>query len=107
MTDSRLVGIVTALLFLASTESGRAEITLEHLIVIDQLLSTNDIGALQAYLERNPELLTGDDELSRELRGFYDAASAGSLDFGYPAAAPDNPFDAPTGTTARASSLQH
>lgn len=107
MTDSRLVGIVTALLFLATTGGVRAEITLEHLIVIDQLLSTNDTRALRSYLERNPELLTGDDELSRELRDFYDAASAGSLDFGYPANAPDNPFDAPTGTTSRASSLQH
>ena len=105
MTDSRLVGIVTALLFLASSEGVRAEITLEHLIAIDQLLSTNDTRALRSYLERNPELLTGEDELSRELREFYAAASAGNLDFGYPASVPDNPLDAPTATTSRASTL--
>lgn len=85
MTDSRLIGIVTALLFLTTSQNARAEITLEHLLAIDQLLSTNDTRALRSYLERNPELLTGTDELSAELRSFYEAASTGTLNFGYTA----------------------
>lgn len=93
MTNSRLMGIVTALVFLATTHGARAEITLEQLLVIDQLLSANDTQALRSYLERNPELLAGEDELSVELRNFYDAASAGSLNFGYTASPAVNATD--------------
>lgn len=96
MTDSRLIGIVTALLFLASTQDARTEITLEHLLAIDQLLSTNDTTALRSYLERNPELLTGEDELSVELRSFYEAASTGNLNFGYTAGPPASAGNAAT-----------
>ncbi|WP_170330813.1 hypothetical protein [Ruegeria arenilitoris] len=107
MTDSRLVGMVTALLFLATSGGARAEITLEHLLAIDQLLSSNDTKALQSYLDRNPELLAGEDELSRELREFYNAASSGNLNFGFPANASPDPRDAQTGTAARSNELQH
>ncbi|CUJ93254.1 hypothetical protein RUE5091_01314 [Ruegeria denitrificans] len=102
MADSKLIGIVTALLFLASTQHARAEISLEHLLTIDQLLSTNDTQALQSYLERNPELLTGDDELSAELRNFYNAATTGNLNFGYTA----GPVGA-AGTEATENELLH
>ncbi|WP_170464370.1 hypothetical protein [Ruegeria arenilitoris] len=87
MTDRRLIGIVTALLFLTTSQGARAEITLEQLLVIDEMLSTNDIQALYAYLERNPELLTGEDELSLELRSFHEAASVGDVNLGYATAA--------------------
>lgn len=88
MTDRRLIGIVTALLFLSTTQNARAEITLEHLLAIDQMLSTNDIQALYSYLDKNPELLTGEDELSLELRSFHEVASVGNLDFSYATSEP-------------------
>ena len=99
MTDRKLIGIVTALLFLTASQGARAEIKLEQLLVIDQLLSNNNTQALYDYLERNPELLTGKDELSEELRNFHDAASAGSLDFDYAVGAPANPDDAAAADT--------
>lgn len=94
MTDSRLMGIVTALLFLATSQEGRAQITLEHLLVIDQYLSTNDTRSLYSYLEKNPELLLGEDELSVELRNFHNSASAGNLDYNYTSGWSANPDDA-------------
>lgn len=107
MTDRRLIGIVTALLFLSSTQSARAEITLEHLLVIDQLLSTNDIQALYSYLEKNPDLLTGEDELSLELRSFHEAASVGDVDFSYSTSAPANTDGTLNENSSFANSLQH
>lgn len=101
MANSRLIGIVTALLFLTASQGVRAEILLEHLIVIDRYLSNNDIQSLYSYLEKNPELLTGDDELSQELRSFYDEAAAGNLDFDY-AGTPES-----SDTTSVETALQH
>ena len=106
MTDRRLIGIVTALLFLSTSHGARADITLEQLLVIDQLLSINDIPALYSYLEKNPELLNGEDELSLELRSFHEAASVGDLDFSYAASAPASVDNSPA-DNAFASSLQH
>ncbi|WP_282118828.1 hypothetical protein [Ruegeria atlantica] len=106
MTDRRLIGIVTALLFLSTTQNARAEITLEHLLVIDQMLSTNDIQALYSYLDKNPQLLSGDDELSLELRSFHEVASVGDLDFSYASSAPASDENRST-ENAFAASLQH
>ncbi|WP_420586164.1 hypothetical protein [Ruegeria sp.] len=102
MPNSKLVAIVTALSFLMTSHGARAEITLEHLLAIDQLLSTNDTQALLEYLQKNPELLQGDDELSRELRSFSEIANSGSVSYDYdPAASGD------AEVTRTASSLQH
>ncbi|WP_170558173.1 hypothetical protein [Ruegeria atlantica] len=106
MTDRRLIGIVTALLFLSTSQNVRAEITLEHLLVIDQMLSTNDIQALYAYLDKNPELLSGEDELSLELRSFHEVASVGDVDFSYAASAPASGENR-SADSAFAASLQH
>ncbi|WP_170409162.1 hypothetical protein [Ruegeria atlantica] len=108
MTDRRLIGIVTALLLLSTTQNARAEITLEHLLAIDQMLSTNDIQALYSYLDKNPELLTGEDELSLELRSFHEVASVGDLDFSYASSAPAS-GESRSGDDADAvaASLQH
>ena len=107
MTDRKLIGIVTALLFLTSPQGARAEVTLEHLLAIDRFLSNNDMQALYSYLQRNPELLTGDDELSNELRSFHSSASSGDLDFNYASDPPPPAEDIPVESTALANSLQH
>ncbi|WP_170763555.1 hypothetical protein [Ruegeria lacuscaerulensis] len=106
MTDSKLVAIVTALLFLMTSHGARAEITLEHLLVIDQYLSANNTQELRAYLQKNPELLLGDDELSRELRNFNEAATRGRLDFDFNDSISD-PDVGRESNPAFASSLQH
>ncbi|WP_171102345.1 hypothetical protein [Ruegeria sp. HKCCD7255] len=107
MTDRRLSGIVTALLLLSAASGVRAEITIDQLLIIDQYLSSNDTQSLYAYLQRNPQIMAGNDELSIELRNFYQAASAGSLDFDYSedqAAAPDTTS---TESATQSSALQH
>ena len=96
------MGIVTALLLLATTQGARSEMTLEHLLAIDGFLSTNDTQSLYSYLQRNPDLLLGNDELSVELQNFYEAASAGNLDFDYAASGARNPDD-----TANETTFQH
>ncbi len=103
MPNSKLVAIVTALLFLMTSHGARAEITLEHLLVIDQYLSENNTQELWRYLQKNPQLLLGSDELSRELRNFYEAASRGHIDFGFSSGTSASADASPS----FASSLQH
>ncbi len=107
MPNSKLVAIVTALLFLLPSQHVRAEITLEHLLTIDQFLSENNIQALWDYLQKNPDLLLGDDELSLELRSFFETVSRGQVDYGFAGNAANSAEVSQVGSAALAASSQH
>ncbi|WP_068112982.1 hypothetical protein [Tropicimonas marinistellae] len=79
MPDKRLVAVVTALMMSTAAFGVRAQATLEQLETIDRLLSTNDTRALWFYMQQNPELLAGNDELSLELRKFCNDVTLGRL----------------------------
>ncbi|WP_170480167.1 hypothetical protein [Ruegeria arenilitoris] len=103
MPNSKLVAIVTALSFLTTYHGVRAEITVEQLLALDDFLSNNNTQGLLEYLQSNPELLQGDDELSNELRNFSEEATRGAVeDYGYTPAASEG-----TEATRTDSSLQH
>ncbi|SFC23691.1 hypothetical protein [Tropicimonas isoalkanivorans] len=83
MPDKRLVAVVTALMMSALAPGADAEATLEQLETIDRLLSANDTRALWAYMQQYPELLSGEDELSLELRKFCNDVTLGRLSCHY------------------------
>ncbi|TCO70826.1 hypothetical protein [Rhodovulum euryhalinum] len=89
MPDRRLIAIVTGLMLIVGSLAARAaEPTLDQLRVIDALLTRNDTRGLLAFLEQNPDLLLGEDELSAELRRFATTVSGGRLRVDFVAAPP-------------------
>lgn len=84
MPNRRLVAIVTGLMLVfGGVLPGTAAPTLEQLQTIDGLLSRKDTRGLWAYLQQNPQLLTGDDELAMELRKFCTDVTLGRLSCHY------------------------
>jgi hypothetical protein len=72
MANRRLVAIITALLLMGGAGL-RAEVSLEELRTMNELIDGQQWGALRDYLRKNPAVLSGDDALAQELRFFVAA----------------------------------
>lgn len=72
MVRRRIGATVAAMLVAVQLGSplAAAEPTIVQLNTIKTMLADNDVAALQAYLQGNPELLEGDSQLSTLLRQF-------------------------------------
>ncbi|MGB5870969.1 MAG: hypothetical protein WBH04_12280 [Albidovulum sp.] len=70
MPNPRLLAVVTAMTFLLGGNALRAELSLSQLQELERIISSNDTGTLRSYLDQHPDLLAGNDPLSRELREF-------------------------------------
>lgn len=85
MNRRKLASSISALIL--ATQLGSpllsAEPTLEQLNRIEALLAENDVAALRAYVERNPELLEGESEMARLLREFLRASGELPAYLGY------------------------
>ena len=70
MLLSRLTAVITGLMLTGWSHKACAKYSLSQLRMIEQLILDKDLGALLSYLRENPDLMVGDNELSRELRSF-------------------------------------
>lgn len=73
---SRLMGILAIFLLVGGSPALNAAYTRQDLETIEGLILSERWQDLKAYLDRNPELLLGDDLLANELKEFnrcYDA----------------------------------
>ena len=70
MPNPKLLAIVTAFMLMAGAPGAYATYTLTQLEIIEQIILDNDCAALRDFIEANPGLLEGDDQLAVELRAF-------------------------------------
>lgn len=77
MSNPKLLAIVTAFMLVAGAPGAYATYTLTQLEIIEQFILENDCAALRAFIEENPELLEGDDQLAVELRIFVEGINDG------------------------------
>ncbi|MGB7268097.1 MAG: hypothetical protein WBC90_01100 [Albidovulum sp.] len=98
MPNPRLLAVVTAMMFLLGGNALRAELSLSQLQELERIISSNDTGALRSYLDQHPDLLSGNDPLSRELREF---CGGGLSCFNKPAPASAPPARADTSSASR------
>lgn len=80
MFPPRLTAVVTALVLLGSTGSGRAEYSLTQLQAIESLISSRNCEGLWLFVKSNPTLMVGTDPLASELRTFVAATERGQLE---------------------------
>ena len=80
MQCSKLLTIITVLVFFGSRSQVLADYTIVQLREIERLTTENDWGALHAYIMSNPNLLQGSDELATELRSFVSDADNGLIE---------------------------
>lgn len=101
MPNHRLTAVVTAFLLVFAAIGARAEATLEQLQEIDRLLSARDNRALWHFLQDNPGLMAGDDELAVELRNFCLSVTGGKLScYSAPVATRNRSNDRPAAVAA-------
>ncbi len=73
MSKTRLAAVVSAVMLAAVLGSPvRAQATLEQLNEMADILSANDVSALEAFIEDNPELLEGEEPIAVLLRRFVE-----------------------------------
>ena len=80
MLKPSLMATITALMLVAGTSGLRAEYDLSQLQEIERLVLLKDSGALGRFLALNPQIVSGDDPLARELRSFRNCTQGGQLD---------------------------
>ena len=74
------MAVVTALMLVASPQSGNAAYTLSQLKVIESLLESKDCAGLWSFIAQNPAITDGNDPLAQELRNFMSGISNGLID---------------------------
>lgn len=84
MASRRLVAIITAMLLLGGSRL-QAEIDLESLRIMNELIDGQRWDALRQFLRQHPEAMIGEDALAQELRYFF-AATEGAGNRAYAAA---------------------
>lgn len=95
MPRPRLLAIITALIFIGGGSGAKATYTLAQLQEIERFIQQKDVASLRRYLLVNPEIMTGNDALSRELHGFFECAQSGRLDCFTPNGVPPAPKPVP------------
>jgi hypothetical protein len=76
MPTPKLLSLVTVFMLAVGTSGAYAAYTLSDLQVIEQYLLENNVAALSAYVEANPGLLDGDDQLATALRQFTTSSTS-------------------------------
>lgn len=79
MPNSKLTAIITALMFVASSNGANAAYDIGQLQEIERHILSKDCGALLGYLQTNPGIMDGGDLLSQELRSFADGVEGGLI----------------------------
>lgn len=79
MPNPNLMAVITALMFLAGTGGAKASYNLAQLQQIEQYILSKDCGALLGYLQLNPAIMDGNDQLAQELRSFADGVEGGLI----------------------------
>lgn len=79
MPNPNLMAVITALMFLAGTSGAKASYNLAQLQQIEQYILSKDCSALLGYLQLNPAIMDGDDQLAQELRSFADGVEGGLI----------------------------
>ncbi|MGR3661643.1 MAG: hypothetical protein ACU0CA_10735 [Paracoccaceae bacterium] len=79
MPNPNLMAVITALIFFAGTGGAKASYNLGQLQQIEQFILSKDCGALLGYLQLNPAIMDGDDQLALELRSFADGVEGGLI----------------------------
>lgn len=84
MPDSRLLAVLTAMMFMCGGGALRAEISLGQLRELEQIVASKNSRALWHYLHLNPAVLEGSDPLAQELRKFCGSGGLSCYNIPYP-----------------------
>ncbi|MGI9391597.1 MAG: hypothetical protein ACR2O1_16185 [Boseongicola sp.] len=79
MSNSKLLAVITALIYLGGHSGAHAAYSIEQLREIEQLITSKNCGGLRGYLHTNPEIIEGADPLAEELRKFAFGVDTGLI----------------------------
>lgn len=79
MPNPKLMAVITALIMITGSSGLRAEYSLAQLQELERLILGKNCGNLWDYLQKNPEIMAGNDALARELQVFVQSTQNGLL----------------------------